>query len=80
MSGVRDGSEYLALQITGVPDSVRVKVAEYLFAHSGKWIGELEGNPIQIETLSDGHALVTFPAIAEVDIHEFMTAIGGEAS
>lgn len=77
MSGICDGDEYLALRVTDVPDSVRAKVAEYLFAHSGKWIGE--DDPIQIETLSDGHALVTFPAIAEVDIHEFMTVIGGKA-
>lgn len=55
------------------------RIASYLFAHSGELVADLEEYPMKIAaTPSDGHAMVLFPAIAEVNLREFLTMLGGE--
>lgn len=55
------------------------RIASYLFAHSGGLVADLEEWPLKIAaTPIDGHATVVFPAIAEVNLREFLTMLGGE--
>ena len=66
------------LEIGFISPRTSNRVAAYLFAHSGKWIAELTDNPIRVDSIGDGKAIVTFPAIAEVDMKEFMSMLGDE--
>ena len=66
------------LEINNIPQRKAERISDYLFAHSGKWIAELAGNPIRVESMDDGKAIVTFPAIAEVDVREFMSMLADE--
>ncbi|WP_303168545.1 hypothetical protein [Bifidobacterium dentium] len=66
------------LEIDFISPRTSNRIAAYLFAHSGKWIAELTDNPIKIETIDGERAIVTFPAIAEVDLKEFMSMLGDE--
>lgn len=72
------GNRYVGFSITDLSQGEADRIASYLFAHSGKWIAELAGNPIKVEMIGDGKAIVTFPALAEVDVREFMSMLGGE--
>ena len=63
------------IEINYIPRENANCVTHYLFEHSGRWIGELASNPIRVDSIGEGRALVTFPAIAEVDMKEFMTAL-----
>ena len=66
------------LEIDFISPRTSNRIAAYLFAHSGKWIAELTDNPIRIETIDGERAIVIFPAIAEVDLKEFMLMLGDE--
>lgn len=66
------------LEINNIPQRKAKRISDYLFAHSGKWIAELTDSPIGVEFFGDGKAFVTFPAIAEVDLREFMSMLGDE--
>nr|DAO73602.1 MAG TPA: hypothetical protein [Caudoviricetes sp.] len=66
------------LEINCIPQEKAKRVKDYLFAHSGKWIAEPTDSPIRVESFGDGKAFVTFPAIAEVDLREFMSMLGDE--
>lgn len=63
------------LEINNITQRKAKRISDYLFAHSGKWITD---DPIRVELLGNGKALVIFPAIAEVDSGEFMSMLGGE--
>lgn len=67
----------VCLEINYIPQEKAKRVKDYLFAHSG-WIAELTDSPIGVEFFGDGKAFVTFPAIAEVDLREFMSMLGDE--
>ena len=54
----------VCLEINYIPREKANLIVPYLFAHSGKWIAELMGNPIRVDSIGDGKAIVTFPAIA----------------
>lgn len=68
----------VCLEINYIPREKANLIVPYLFAYSGKWIAELMGNPIRVDSIGDGKAIVTFPAIAEVDMKEFMSMLGDE--
>lgn len=56
------------------------RIASYLFAHSGGLVADLEEYPLKIAaTPIDGRATVVFPAIAEVDLREFLTMVEAKA-
>lgn len=74
---VMDESEYTGFNITDLSTGKASHMATYLFAHSGKWMAELTGNSIRVDSIGDGKAIVTFPAIAEVDMKEFMSLMEG---
>ena len=65
----------VCLEINYIPREKANRIVPYLFAHSGKWIAELTGNPIRVDSIGDGEAFVTFPAVAEVDLKEFMSML-----
>lgn len=68
----------VCLEINYIPREKADHIVPYLLAHSGKWIGELTDNPIRVGSIGDGKAFVTFPAVAEVDLKEFMSMLGDE--
>lgn len=70
-----DKTEYIGFNITDLTTGKASRIASYLFAHSGRWMAELAGNPIRVDSIGDGKALVTFPAVAEVDLKEFMSML-----
>lgn len=62
----------VCLEINYIPREKAKRIVPYLFAHSGKWIADLADNPIRVDSINDGKAIVTFTAIAEVDMRKFM--------
>lgn len=70
-----DGTDYMGFNITDLSAGKSIRIASYLFTHSGRWMAELAGNPIRVDSIGDGKALVTFPAVAEVDLKEFMSML-----
>ena len=70
-----DGTDYMGFNITDLSAGKSIRIASYLFGHSGRWMAELAGNPIRVDSIGDGKALVTFPAVAEVDLKEFMSML-----
>ena len=68
----------ISLEINCIPQEKAKHIGDYLFAHSGKWVAELTDNTIRVESFVDGKAFVTFPAIAEVDLREFISMLGDE--
>lgn len=70
-----DGTDYMGFNITDLSAGKSIRIASYLFAHSGRWMAELAGNPIRVDSIGDGKALVAFPAVAEVDLKEFMSML-----
>ncbi|NME62493.1 hypothetical protein [Bifidobacterium thermophilum] len=68
----------VCLEINCIPQEEAKRIKDYLFAHSSEWIAEPTDRPIGVESIGGGKAFVTFPAIAEVDLREFMLMLGDE--